>query len=157
LVEVPVIVSQKFSFVQTIIVATNSQSELVVSTTKEPEPIKGGAKLAIVSCTLSLPIECAEVLIVVVNIRVEGLEKPATPKLVPLIIPKIGVGVKVTLIDSITHTSEVFRTLDTILKDTPIVKRLESEYVPLAEPINTTSEILVDDLAARVKHVVLGD
>jgi len=36
-------------------IATSSQNELVVTTIKELEPIRGGAKLAIVFCTLSLP------------------------------------------------------------------------------------------------------
>jgi hypothetical protein len=36
-------------------IATSSQNELVVTTIKELELIQGGAKLAIVFCTLSLP------------------------------------------------------------------------------------------------------
>jgi hypothetical protein len=98
-----------------------------------------------------------EIHVVVVSTHVEGLEEHVTPKLVPLVIPKIGVGVEVTLIDTITHTSEVFRTPNIILKDTPIVERPRSKHVILVELVDTTSEQLVDDLAARVKHVVLGD
>jgi hypothetical protein len=45
---------------------------------------------------------------VVFNIHVEVLEEPITPKLVPLILPEIGVGAHVTLIDSVTYASEVF-------------------------------------------------
>ncbi len=81
--------------------------------------------------------------IVTVNTHGEGLEEPIIPKLVPLVIPKIGVGVEVTLIDIVTHAYEVFKTLDIVLKDTPIVKRPRLELVPLAKPI--------DDLDVRVK------
>ncbi len=108
-------------------------------------------------CILSLPTEFVEIPIVVVSIQVEGLEEHVTPKLVPLVIPKIGVGVEVTLIDIIKHTFEVFKTQDTILKDTPIVERPQSKHVPLAKLVDTISEQVVEDLAARVKHVVLGD
>jgi hypothetical protein len=89
-----------------------------------------------------------EITIVVVGIHVKGLEEHVTPKLVPLIIPKIG---------TITHTFEVFKTRDTILKDTPIVERPQSKHVPLAKLVDTISEQVVEDLAARVKHVVLSD
>jgi hypothetical protein len=44
--------------------ATSFQSKHVVTTTKKPKPIKGGAKLVIVPYTLILPIEPMEVLIV---------------------------------------------------------------------------------------------
>jgi hypothetical protein len=64
-----------------------------------------------------------EIPIVIVSTRVEGLEEPITPKLVPLFIPKIGVGVEVTLIDTITHAYKVFKTLDAIPKDTHVAKR----------------------------------
>jgi hypothetical protein len=43
------------------------------------------------------------------------------------------------------------------LKDTPIVERPQSKHVPLAKLVDTISEQVVEDLAARVKHVVLGD
>jgi hypothetical protein len=49
------------------------------------------------------------------------LDKPVIPKPIALIILKIGVGTYITLIDNITHASEVFKTLDIILKDTPII------------------------------------
>jgi hypothetical protein len=58
-----------------------------------------------------------EIPIVIVIIHVEGLEELITPKLVPLVLPKIGVGVEVTSIDTITHAYEVFKTPDTILND----------------------------------------
>jgi len=64
-----------------------------------------------------------ELLVVIVSTHVEGLEELVTLKLVPFIIPKIGVGVKVTLINTITHAFEVFKTPYTISKDTPIVER----------------------------------
>jgi hypothetical protein len=44
-------------------------------------------------CTLSLPIEYVEVPIITISIQVEGLEKPITPKPIPLMILEIGVGV----------------------------------------------------------------
>jgi hypothetical protein len=46
-----------------------------------------------------------------------------------------------------THASKVFRTLDIILKDTPIVERLGFELVPL-DDLDTTSGQHVDDLVA---------
>jgi hypothetical protein len=85
------------------------------------------------------------------------LEELVTPKLVPLVIPKIGVGVKVTLINIITHASEVFRTLDIVLKDTLVVETPRSKPILLVEPVNITTEQLVDDLAIRVEHIVLSD
>jgi hypothetical protein len=77
---------------------------------------------------------------VVFNTKVEVLEEPITPKLVPLVLPKIGVGVKVTLIDSVTHASKVFRTLDIVLKDTPIMERLNLQLIHLTVSIDTTCE-----------------
>jgi hypothetical protein len=50
-----------------------------------------------------------EVHVVIFNIQVEELEECIIPKLVPFIIPKIGVGAKVKLIDIITHAFEVFK------------------------------------------------
>jgi hypothetical protein len=81
-----------------------------------------------------------EVHVVVVNIHVETLEEPFTPKPTPIIIPKIGVGAMVTLIDSITHVVEVFRTPYIVLKDTPVTKRSKSQPIPLAEPFDTIGE-----------------
>ncbi len=138
-------------------VTMSSQSEPVVTTIEELEPIRGGAKLAIISCTLSLPIEIMEVPIEVVSIHVKGSEEPITPKPISLVIPKIGVGVKVTLIDIVTHAFEVFMTPNTILKDTFVTKKLGSEPIPLVEPVDTTSEQHVDDLIIGAKHVNLGD
>jgi hypothetical protein len=43
-------------------------------------------------------------------------------KTIPLVILEIGVGIKVTLINNITHASRVFKTPNTILKDTPTAK-----------------------------------
>jgi len=79
------------------------------------------------------------------------LQKHVIPKPVPLIIPKIRVGVEVTLINTITHAFEVFKTLDIVLKDTHVVKRLGSQPIILVEHVDTTSEQHVDDLTARVK------
>ncbi len=89
--------------------ATSFQSELFVTTIKELEPIRRGAELAIVPYTLLLPIEPMEVL-VIFNTQVEVLEEPITPKLIPLVLPKIGICVEVMLIDNVTHAFEVFRT-----------------------------------------------
>lgn len=55
------------------------------------------------------------------------------------------------MIDTITHAFKQFRTLDLVLKDTHIVER------PGSEPIDTTNDKHVDDLATNVEHVVLGD
>jgi hypothetical protein len=54
LVEVLVTVSQKLSLVHVTTTRMSFRIKLVVTTTKELEPIEG-VKLAIVSCTLSLP------------------------------------------------------------------------------------------------------
>jgi len=112
--------------VQATTIATSFRNELVATTIEELEPIKGGAKLAIVSCTLPLPVEV--------------LEELVTPKPIPLVILDIGVGVKVTLIDNITNAFEVFKILDMILKDTHVAKGQGPQPVPLVEPIDTTCE-----------------
>ncbi len=74
-----------------------------------------------------------------------------------MIIPKIGVGAKVTLTDIIKHAYEFLKTLDIVLKDTPIDERIWFKLVHLVELVNTTCEQPIDDLITRVKHVVLGD
>jgi hypothetical protein len=61
-----------------------------------------------------------EVPIVVVSTQIKELEKHVTPKPIPLAIPKIGVGAKVTLISIVTHAFKVFKTPNTVLNDTPI-------------------------------------
>ncbi len=50
-----------------------------------------------------------EIHVVIVSIQVQGLEKPITSKLIPLVIPKIGARVKVTMVDLVTHASKVFK------------------------------------------------
>ncbi len=126
-------------------VATSSRNELVVATTEELEPIREGTKLAIV------------VVVVIVNTYVKGLKEHAIPEPIPLVILEIGVGVKVTLINTITHVSKVFKTLNIVLNNAHVVERPWFQLVPLTKPIDTTNEQLVNDLNARVKHVVLGD
>jgi hypothetical protein len=113
------------------------------ATTKELEQIQGGAKLTIV------------VFVVVVNTQVEGLKELVIPKHVLLVIPKIGVGVKVTLIDTITHASKVFKSLKMLLKDTH-VERPGSQLVLLPKPLDTIGKQLVDDLTTRVKYIITG-
>jgi hypothetical protein len=54
-----------------------------------------------------LPIKFGEVFIVIVSTQVEALEEPITPKPIPSSISKIGISVKVTLIDNIAHAFEV--------------------------------------------------
>jgi hypothetical protein len=129
-------------------------NEPIVTTKEELELIRGGTKLTIVSCTLSMPIEF--VLVVIVSTPVEELEKPITPKLVPLIIPKIGLGVEITLLDIITHASKVIRTPDIVLKDTHVVESPGFESIPLFKHVDTIGKH-VDELIIIVKHVVLGD
>jgi hypothetical protein len=107
---------------------------------KEPIPIKGGTKITTVFCTLFLPTKLVEVFVVVVSIQVEELEEHISPKLVPLSIPQIGVGIKITLINIIMHASKVFKILDTMLKDTSINEKLELELVPLVELVDTTCD-----------------
>jgi len=141
---------------QVTVIPTSSQNKLVVTTTEEPEPISGVKKLAIISCTLPLPTKLVEILVLVVNTHVEASEKLVTQKLIPLIIPKIGIGIKVTLIDNIACASKVFRTLDIILKDTPIIKGTKFQLVPLVELIGTTCKQPIDDLTTNVKQIVIG-
>ncbi len=71
------------------------------------------------------------------------MEKLVIPKPMPLVIWEIGVGVEVTLIDIVTHTSKVFKTPDIILKNKHVVEKLKSQ------PINLVK--LVDDLVVGVK------
>ncbi len=77
------------------------------------------------------------------------MEEPTTPRSIPLVIPKIKIGIEVTLINSITHAFEVFSTLEIILKHTLVTEISEFQLVFLVE--------LVDDLVVGVKHVVLVD
>jgi hypothetical protein len=70
LVEVLIIAFQKNSLMQVSTIATSSWNEPIAITTKKLELIQGGAKLAIVFCTLSSPIKLVEVHVVVVNIQV---------------------------------------------------------------------------------------
>jgi hypothetical protein len=111
---------------QTTIVGTSSRSEPIVTTIEEPEPIRGGAELAIVHYTLLLPIKPMKTPIIVSSIQVEILGEHVTPKLVPLVLPNIRVGAKVTLINNVTHASKVFRSLDIVLKDTLVMERPDS-------------------------------
>jgi len=60
------------------------------------------------------------------------------------------------LINIVTHASKVFKTPNTVLKDTLLAKKPTFQPVILTEPVNTTCEQLVGDLIARVKQVVLG-
>lgn len=79
-------------------------------------------------------------------------------KLVPLVILEIAwVGVKVTLIDTITNVFKVFWTPYIILKETFVVEKSKPKPIFLATPIDTTSEQPIDDLVTCVKHVVLSD
>jgi hypothetical protein len=82
------------------------------------------------------------------------LKELVNPKHVPLVIPKIGVGVKVTLIDTITHASKVFKTLKILLKDTHVAERPRSQLALLPKPFDTTCKQLVDDLTTRVKYII---
>jgi hypothetical protein len=47
-------------------------------------------------------------ILVIFSIQVEVLEKLVISKLVPLVLPKIGIGVEITLINNVTHAYEVF-------------------------------------------------
>ncbi len=157
MVEVPIIVFQKNSHVQATTIATSFQNEHVVIITEEPKPIRRGAELTIVSCTLPLPIKFGEIFVVVISIQVEAMEEPITPKPIPLVIPKIRIGIKVTLIDNIAHAFKALKTLDKVLKDTPINEGSGFQPIPLVELVDTIGEQHVDDLVVGVKHVVLGD
>jgi hypothetical protein len=114
---------------------------------------------------LPLPTKPVEVFVVVSSIQVEVLEEPITLKPIPLVLPEIRVGVEVTLIDSVIHALEVFRILDIVQKDTHVMERPNLQPIHLVGPIDTTSEQPiditieqhVDDLATRIKQVVIGD
>jgi hypothetical protein len=131
-------------------------SKPIVTTNEELEPIKGRTELAIVPYTLFLPIEPME-MHVVFSTHVKVLEEPITPKPVPLILPEIRVGIEVMLIDNVIHASKVLRTPDIVLKETPVMERPNHHPILLVELVDTIGEQLLDDLAARVKDVVMGD
>jgi hypothetical protein len=59
--------------------------------------------------------------------------EPVSPKPIPLVILEIEVGAKVTLINIGTHAFKVFRTTNTILKDTHVANRQGSEPIILTE------------------------
>ncbi len=84
------------------------------------------------------------------------MKELVTPKPIPLVLLEIGIGVEMTLIDNIIHASKFFLTPYIVLKDTPVTERPNFQSIHLAELVDTTSEH-VDDLAASVKHVVVGD
>lgn len=92
---------------------------------------------------------------VVFNIHVEVLEEPITPKLVLIVLPKIGIGVKVTLIDSVTHAFEVFSFGYNTKIYTYYGETISSYH--LVAPTDNTCEQHVDDLAVIVKQMVIGD
>jgi len=52
---------------QAIIVATSSRNKCVIIINEEPEPIRRGANMAIMSYTLPLPTKHVEILLVIVN------------------------------------------------------------------------------------------
>ncbi len=96
-----------------------------------------------------------EVFVVVINTHVEKLEKPITPKLVPL---ATYWGRSLGYFDWYYHTCLwSFKTLKIVPKDTYIVKRSRFKYVLIVEPVDTTSEKHVDDLYVGVEQVILGD
>jgi len=165
LVKILVEISQRILLVQPTFVGLSSQSELFTTTMKEQLPIRG-AKITTISYTLFLPIKLVEVFVVVVSIHVEELEEHVTPKPIPLTIAQIGVGVEITLINTIMHAFKVLKILYTVLKDTLISEKLKPKLVPLVEPIDTTCDYKlidttcekpVDDLTAHVEHVVFND
>jgi hypothetical protein len=51
------------------------------------------------------------------------LEEFVTSKPIPLVIPETRVSTWVTFINNVTHGSEVLKTPDTTLKDTPTVEK----------------------------------
>jgi hypothetical protein len=55
------------------------------------------------------------------------------------------------LIDIVTHTSEVFKIPNIILKDTHVVEKLKFQPIILVKHVDTTCEQLVDDLVVGVK------
>ncbi len=68
LVEVLVNVFQKISPMQTTIVATSSRNKFVVNINEELQPIKRGAKTAIIFYTLPFLTKLVEVFTIIVNI-----------------------------------------------------------------------------------------
>jgi hypothetical protein len=88
-----------------------------------------------------------EIFVVIVSIQVDALEKLVIPKPIPLVILEIRLSTKVILIDNITHAFGIFKTLDIIINDTPVAEGPGFQSIPLVEPIDTTGEQHVDDLA----------
>ncbi len=61
------------------------------------------------------------------------------------------------MINIVTHTFEVFKVPNIILKDTPIVEKLSFQPIILVQDVDTIGEQLVDDLAIRIKQVFIND
>jgi hypothetical protein len=104
-----------------------------------------------------LPTEPFEAPFIVVNVEVVDLQILVTPKSIPLAIPQIGVGVKVTMIDISLHAFEFFRTSEVVLKGTHVLEKPKLEPSTLVEPIDVSNEKHVDDLAPCVEQIVVGD
>jgi hypothetical protein len=110
------------------------QYELVAMTIKSPTHMKGGTKVVTTSYILSLlPTKPIEAPYIVVNAKVANLQIPLTPKPIPLNIPHIGVSVEVIMIDTTLHAFKVFRTLEVVLRNTPITEKLKPKPNTLVE------------------------
>ncbi len=85
------------------------------------------------------------------------MEEPTILKPIPLVILKIKIGTNVTLINSITHVSAVFRTPYTILKDTYVIEISKFQLVPLAKPIDDLilKFVLASDYLSYKQHYEL--
>jgi len=68
------------------------------------------------------------------------LEEFVTPKHVPLVLLEIGIGIVVTVIDSVIHASKVSKIMNTILEDTLVMDRPNFRLIHLVELIDTTCE-----------------
>jgi hypothetical protein len=99
--------------------------------------MKGGAEHVTTSCTLSLlSIEPIDTPIIVVSTHVVDLQIHVILKHVLLIIPHIGVGVDITMIDIALNAFEVFRTPRIVLRNTSVIEKPKLEPSTIVELVD---------------------
>ncbi len=90
LVEVLVTIFQKFSHVWVVTITISSWNKIVVTTSKELKPIRRGAKLAIVSCTLFYPQNLCKYLLQLLIIRYKDWKNLLPPNLYHQLYQRLG-------------------------------------------------------------------
>jgi hypothetical protein len=98
--------------------------------------MKGGAEHVTTSCTLSfLSTKPIDIPIIIVSTQVVDLQIHVILKHVLLIIPQIGVGVDITMIDIVMNAFEVLRTPRIVPKNTLVIEKPKLEPSTMVEPI----------------------